>query len=240
MPATAIQTEDIAETATFRGETTATVWSWVPGNATEDACQNGAMPKMVDHEQRRQELVRAAWRVIADRGIDEVTIREIAREAGYSAGVLAHYFENKDDLLVHALRLSHEQIYRRYDAEVDTPVRHEALHSVLMDNLPLDKQRDLETRIEMSFWARSLRNASLSGIQHDESGYLRGLLRRLVEGSQAEGTVAAEHSPEAVVDLLAALIDGISLHGLLYPDRMSPERMEETMEFALKLLAPRA
>lgn len=195
------------------------------------------MPKVVDHEARRKELVRAAWRVIAERGIDEVTIREIAREAGYSSGVLAHYFENKDALLVHALRMSHEEIYRRYDAEVDTPVQHDALHAVLMDNLPLDEQRDLETRIEMSFWARSLRNASLSQIQHEESEYLRTLIHRLVEGSQAEGNVAPEHPSALVVDLLAALIDGISLHGLLYPDRMSPERMRATMEFVLRLLA---
>ncbi len=203
-----------------------------------EPCQNGRMPKVVDHEARRKELVRAAWRVIAERGIDEVTIREIAREAGYSSGVLAHYFENKDALLVHALRMSHEQIYRRYDAEVDTPVQYDALRAVLMDNLPLDEQRELETRIEMSFWARSARNASLSEIQHEESDYLRTLIGRLVEGGQGEGAVSADHPPAAIVDLLAALIDGISLHGLLYPDRMPPERMRATMDFALKLLAP--
>ena len=176
--------------------------------------------------------------MIADRGIDEVTVREIAREAGYSSGVLAHYFESKDDLLVHALRLSHEQIYRRYEEEVDTPREHEALRNVLMDNLPLDEQRDLETRIELSFWARSLRNASLSEIQHEESDFPRGLIRRLAEGSQEEGALATEHPTEDVVDLLAALIDGISLHGLLYPDRMTPERMEAMMDLALRLLAP--
>jgi AcrR family transcriptional regulator len=198
------------------------------------------MPKKVDHEARREELVRAAWRVIAARGIDEVTIREIAREAGYSSGVLAHYFKNKDDLLVHALRMSHEQIYRRYEAEVETPVQEEALHAILIDNLPLEEQRELETRIEMSFWARSLRNEALSQIQHEESEYLRGLIRGLVEGSQDEGAIAKEHSPEQVVDLLAALIDGISLHALLYPERLPPERQQAVMEFALSLLKPKS
>lgn len=176
--------------------------------------------------------------MIAARGIDEVTVREIAREAGYSSGVLAHYFENKDDLLVHALRLSHERIYRRYEAEMETPVAYDALLAVLMDNLPLDEQRDLETRIEMSFWARSLRNMSLSEIQHEESAYLQSLIAKLVEGSQQEGAIDASRSPEELVALLAALIDGISLHGLLYPDRMPPARQRATMEFALALLAP--
>jgi AcrR family transcriptional regulator len=196
------------------------------------------MPKLVDHDVRREELVRAAWRVIAERGIDEVTIREIARQAGYSSGVLAHYFENKDDLLAHASRMSHELIYERYEAEVDTPLQRDALREVLLDNLPLDAQRDLETRIEMSFWARSLRNASLSGIQHEKSKHLRGLIKELVQGSQSEGAIAKEHNADRVVDLLAALIDGISLHALLYPDRMTKRRQRATMEFALALLAP--
>src|SRR6201989_232501 len=135
------------------------------------------MPKKVDHDERREELVLAAWRVIAANGIDEVTIREIARESGYSSGVLAHYFENKDDLLAHALRLSHKQIFSRYEKEVETPIQADALRAVLFDNLPLEEQRDLETRIEMSFWARSLRNDELHEIQQGESETLRKLPR---------------------------------------------------------------
>ena len=69
------------------------------------------MPKIVDHELRRQELLAATWRVIARTGIVGVTTREIAREAGFSTGVLAHYFADKEDILAAALRLSHQQVY---------------------------------------------------------------------------------------------------------------------------------
>ena len=194
------------------------------------------MPKKVDHEARREELVLAAWRVIAARGIDEVTIREIARESGYSSGVLAHYFENKDDLLAHALRLSHTRIRRRYDDEVQAPVAADALKAILLDNLPLDEQRDLETRIEMSFWARALRNEALHEIQQQESETLRALLRELVEKAQADGAIAADHDREEILELLGAVIDGISLHALLYPDRLPAEKQAAVMEFALQLL----
>ncbi len=195
------------------------------------------MPKKVDHEARREELVLAAWRVIAARGIDEVTIREIARESGYSSGVLAHYFENKDDLLAHALRLSHTRIRKRYDAEIETPVAADALRAILLDNLPLDEQRELETRIEMSFWARALRNEALHEIQQRESETLRSLLRHLVAKAQTEGAIAPGHDREEVLELLGAMIDGISLHALLYPDRLPPDRQAALMEFALRLLA---
>lgn len=194
------------------------------------------MPKKVDHDARREELVLAAWRVIAARGIDEVTIREIARESGYSSGVLAHYFENKDDLLAHALRLSHTRIRKRYDAEVETPIAEDALRGILLDNLPLDEQRELETRIEMSFWARALRNEALHEIQEAESETLRALLRELVEKAKADGAISDEHEMEDVIELLGAVIDGVSLHALLYPDRLPAEKQARVMEFALQLL----
>lgn len=194
------------------------------------------MPKKVDHDARREELVLAAWRVIAAQGIDEVTIRDIARESGYSSGVLAHYFENKDDLLAHALRLSHTRIRKRYDHEVEGRTSTEALKAILLDNLPLEEQRDLETRIEMSFWARSLRNEALREIQHEESKGLRDLLGELIEKSRQEGAISERYDRDQVLSFLAALIDGISLHGLLYPDRLPPERMQGLMEFALELL----
>ncbi len=196
------------------------------------------MPKKVDHDARREELVLAAWRVIAARGIDEVTIREIARESGYSSGVLAHYFENKDDLLAHALRLSHTRIQKRYDVEKEAPRAADVLKGILLDNLPLDEQRELETRIEMSFWARALRNQALHEIQEQESETLRALLRELVEKAQAEGRISTEHEMEDVIELLGAVIDGVSLHALLYPDRLPAEKQARVMEFALALLAP--
>jgi AcrR family transcriptional regulator len=194
------------------------------------------MPKKVDHDARREELVLAAWRVIAAQGIDEVTIRDIARESGYSSGVLAHYFENKDDLLAHALRLSHTRIRKRYDDEVEGRGPADALKAILLDNLPLEEQRDLETRIEMSFWARSLRNEALREIQHEESKDLRDLLGELIDRTRDEGAIAKKYDRDEVLSFLAALIDGISLHGLLYPDRLPPERMQRLMEFALELL----
>jgi AcrR family transcriptional regulator len=196
------------------------------------------MPKKVDHDARREELVLAAWRVIAARGIDEVTIREIARESGYSSGVLAHYFENKDDLLAHALRLSHTRIQKRYDVELDAPLPADQLRGILLDNLPLDEQRELETRIEMSFWARALRNEALHEIQEGESETLRSLLRGLVEKAQADGSIAPDHDVEEVLELLGAVIDGVSLHALLYPGRLPAEKQAKVMEFALELLAP--
>ena len=75
------------------------------------------MPKAVDHEARRAELLAATWRVIARDGIEGATVRRISREAGYSTGVLTHYFQNKEDVLRTALQASFTQTRTRMAAD---------------------------------------------------------------------------------------------------------------------------
>ena len=57
------------------------------------------MPKIVDHDERRLELVDATWRIIARLGIEGATMREIATEAGFANGALKPYFPTRDTLL---------------------------------------------------------------------------------------------------------------------------------------------
>ena len=117
------------------------------------------MPKIVDHEERREEVIAAVWRVIARDGLESSTIRAMAKETGASAGVLAHYFEDKDDILTYALKLSHRRIRERQNSKLNGLTGLEALKALVLDNLPLDEERELETRLEISYWARSLTRA---------------------------------------------------------------------------------
>ena len=74
------------------------------------------MPKIVDWDARRDEILSATWRVIARDGIARATIRSIAREAGCSRGILAHYFDDKADILGSALVMSHRRVVARMEA----------------------------------------------------------------------------------------------------------------------------
>ncbi len=60
---------------------------------------HGGMPRIVDHAQRRREIVWALWAVIHDRGIDGVTFRAVAAAGGVSIGRVQHYFESREHLI---------------------------------------------------------------------------------------------------------------------------------------------
>jgi AcrR family transcriptional regulator len=54
--------------------------------------------------ERRRELQAAAIRSISERGFSAVTVAMICEEAGFSRGLIGHYFKGKDDLLLEAIQ----------------------------------------------------------------------------------------------------------------------------------------
>ncbi len=142
------------------------------------------MPKIVDHEHRRQELVEAVWRVIGRVGIDGVTIREIAVESGYSTGALAHYFRTKDDVLRAALERADNNIKVRLELIPADSHPTAALRQVLQEALPLDDRRAFELTLDVNFWARALNQPSLRALQHRDHDVWRTLVLERVEAAQ--------------------------------------------------------
>jgi len=53
---------------------------------------------------RRAQLTQAAYKVVAQKGYSDFTIRDIAEEAGLSTGLVHYYFKNKEDLLFKLLK----------------------------------------------------------------------------------------------------------------------------------------
>lgn len=188
------------------------------------------MPKVVDHELRRQELVAATWQVIARTGIIGVTTREIAREAGVSTGVLAHYFADKEELLAAALRLSHQQVYERLRERTQGLLGLNALRVVMLEALPLDEQRLLEAQIELNFLALALGNSALRNLQHEEFERFWELLHYRVSEAQKLGQLWPEADPGDITHQLMIMVEGLSLEAVLYPSRATPQRQLQTLD----------
>ena len=62
------------------------------------------MPKVGMEPIRRKALTDAALRAIGDHGSLDVTMSEIARQAGVSAALAHHYFGSKDRLVIETIR----------------------------------------------------------------------------------------------------------------------------------------
>ncbi|EOQ88674.1 transcriptional regulator, TetR family [Leptospira yanagawae serovar Saopaulo str. Sao Paulo = ATCC 700523] len=56
------------------------------------------MPKIVDHQQYRVELLSKSLPIFVSKGVASVSMRELSKELGVSTGTLYHYFPTKEAL----------------------------------------------------------------------------------------------------------------------------------------------
>ncbi|HMK86848.1 MAG TPA: TetR family transcriptional regulator, partial [Steroidobacteraceae bacterium] len=110
------------------------------------------MPKIVDHAKRRDEIAHVACRVVAAHGFEQATIARIARAAGYTTGMVAHYYDSKQDIILAALRLILKRIEERLTRERNGGDAD--LLSVLSEALAVDAQRFTECAFWMAFWGQ--------------------------------------------------------------------------------------
>lgn len=76
-------------------------------------------PKIGMEPIRRQQIIQAAKQCIVTKGLPHFSIKDIAKVAKLSTGVIYHYFENKDDLLVDVLKDSFSETEQLVKKNVD-------------------------------------------------------------------------------------------------------------------------
>jgi AcrR family transcriptional regulator len=165
------------------------------------------MPRLVDHDARKRELLDASLALVASEGIEAATLRRLARAADCTTGAITYYFEGRDALLVAMLRRAHQTTgARMLRAAGRGASPRDRLWAVLMEALPLDPERLAEWRVWLAFWGAAAGNPAL--VEENLARYAewRALLQTLVRdlaGTQADLPLR--------VDALMGLIDGFGL-----------------------------
>jgi TetR/AcrR family transcriptional regulator, transcriptional repressor of bet genes len=192
------------------------------------------MPKIVDHEQRREEIALVACRVVAQYGFEQATIVRIAREAGYTTGMVAHYFDTKQDIVIAALRL----ILRRIEERL-TPggaERPAELLAVLTEALPVDETRYTECAFWIAFWGQVPADKRLKRI----NGWLHREYLRLFERCLARGWSEWQQWPaatrEQVLRSVMTFINGITASTVTSRSDWPAERQIGQLRLQLQVL----
>ena len=180
------------------------------------------MPKIVDHAERRREVLDATWRVIASQGLEAATTRRIAEEAGYSIGVLTHYFVDKEDILVSAHQLAFAQARDRILRATADRNGLEALRRAILEALPLDDERHLEAQVDVSFLGQTVANEHFREIRSASHAGSRKLWRGFLEQAQRAAEISADQDTELLVDEVLTLVEGLSTQAIIDPERMTP------------------
>lgn len=183
------------------------------------------MPKIGMEPIRRKALINAAIEAIHARGSFEVTMSEIARQAGVSAALAHHYFGSKDQLIVATMR----HLLSELSVEIVAALRaattpRERLSGIIQANFASDQFRPATISAWLSFYVKA---QSMDEACRVLSVYARRLRSNLQHAlTQLTDREHAQHIAEGT----AALIDGLYLrHALLDsdPDRAAAIRLTE-------------
>ena len=181
-------------------------------------------------------LTEALLRIVADRGLDQVSVREVASAAGVSIGTVQHYFPTKDEMLTAAFAEVVRRVrFRLESVQLGDDVRSN-LSTVLREFLPLDARRAEEARIMVAFSTRAVTSPALAEVQRSVLGEIQEALRERLVRATNDRAGAAEANRAA--HLLIAAVDGLALHAVSAPGWISRRQLAATLELLLDRLVP--
>ncbi len=176
----------------------------------KNTVRDATLPRAEVEDQRRRQLIEATIETLADVGFSACTLGEIARRAGVSPGLVAHYFGDKEGLLEATLRhlvtrLGHSAA-RRLRGITDPRAR---VQAVIDANLSPEEFDRRTASVWLAFWGQvihSTRFRRLQAIyQRRMVSNLRHALRQILPSQEAEDGAA----------LVASVIDGLWLSATL-------------------------
>jgi AcrR family transcriptional regulator len=193
------------------------------------------MPRIVDPVERRQNVVEAVLRLIRRDGMEQASVRNVAREAGLSMGSLRHYFASQSELMEFAFRSVIDRIearLARLDPEPDPRRRAER---VLAELLPLDDERRAENEVWLAFTSRAMVDPVLRALRDEGYDALRAGCRAILTDLSAAGLAPTDIRAET--ERLHALLDGLAVHAAMRADIHTAESLKAAITRHLDALA---
>lgn len=197
-------------------------------------------PRVVNKEERRRAILQAAFTVFSRHGFFNATVQDVMREAGMGKGTFYEYFDSKDDLAAAIWDFFMEPM----DAELQK-VQEMGLSIVEMLVASVmaifeEGERWLEfTPLFLELAVASKRDESR--LLHEKlDSWLQKLIGMYLpemKKAQADGLVAADADPAALIRLVLSYIDGLLFHQYLFyqNDRRNLNRLKKEAERMIRL-----
>jgi AcrR family transcriptional regulator len=178
------------------------------------------MPRNADHDLRRRQIAEAVWRLAATGGLEDVTLRQVATEAGVSARLLQYYFGTRNQLLLGALQILNTDAEQRAGERMahlgDTPTMRQLVRGVLLELLPLDEERRNRHLVYLAYFVRFLADPDLAAMVRETPPALEKLVADLLGYGRDLGEVPSHIDTAAEAAFLVAGAEGLQASALLH------------------------
>lgn len=183
------------------------------------------------HARRRAQLVEAVFRIVRRDGIEHVSVRAVAAEAGLSMGALRHYFATQAELLAFSLAEVERRIRERLSSLDLSGEPTQLVERVLSLLVPMTPQSRVEHEIWFAFVGKAVSDPALAELNEEVYDQLRQLLADVLPL-----VLRPDADADLEVERLYALVDGLALHAVMRPSLWPPERLSAVLRHHLDAL----
>ncbi|MEU6989327.1 TetR family transcriptional regulator C-terminal domain-containing protein [Streptomyces sp. NPDC046465] len=198
------------------------------------------MPKQVDYEDRRSRIAEAVCALIARSGMESVSLRDVATEAGVSMGAVQRCFRTKDEMLLFALESISQRIGDRAKARIEASGTPRSAVTLLHRALSALALVEPEDRTEAQVWGAFVAHAAVSeqlaAVLRETYGKSHELLAWLIGHGQETGELSPASDPSTEAATLLALTEGLTAQ-VLVGHRTLGEAREILERYAVGLTA---
>ncbi|MGO1053384.1 TetR/AcrR family transcriptional regulator [Crossiella sp. CA198] len=185
-----------------------------------------------DVEEQKAQIAEALWRLAARAGLEAVSVREVAAEAGVSVGRVQHYFRSKDTMLLYGLKLAGQRmetrIAERLTGLAGSP--EQLLRAALAEVLGDDPDTRQAIRVNVAFLGRAMEDTQIADVLFQDNAELRALAAYVVRIAQSQGR-AAGLDPEREARIIWSLADALTIE--LACGQLNAAEAGDTMRYHL-------
>ena len=178
----------------------------------------------VDHQERRQEIVEAVWRLLEGGGVEAASVRGVIAETGLSSGSIRFFFSTQAGLREFAMSSLAERVQVRIRAATDEPDPRQRAVAMVSELMPLREDTARELGIWMAFVAKARHDAALSRILSNQAVAIRDFLTTVLTDLVTLGLREPGSASDVEVMRLNAIIDGLTFELLTTPGLISREQ----------------
>jgi AcrR family transcriptional regulator len=193
-------------------------------------------------ELRRGQIVAVARKIVADEGLDALTIGSLESRLQFSRGVITYHFQNKDDIVHAVLESAIEDINAATVAQLQSSMSgEERLRTALRTYIRGFVENVEAARILVSFWGRITSDKRARRANAElYAAYRRGVAQ-LMENARASKEFVADFDLGGLAAVLVGLVIGVAVQ--VYFEKGSIDvdaATEEAVKVALARLKPDA
>jgi AcrR family transcriptional regulator len=167
-------------------------------------------------ERRRREVCVAARTVIVRQGLEATTLRDIAREGGFTTGVVSHYFPDKTAVIVGTFTFAADEWNALVHREViEAPTAEAALVKLVRVSIPLDEVYRSEWRLWSEMWTYAARDDEFAERLVDSDLAWERFVREALQRAAGAGLIRADLDIGTEAAVFARLVDGLGLRSSL-------------------------